>query len=152
MFRRNVRGYCFDSRLREEPPTGRLHWRRLFHRRAFNHFARCNHRRSLYCRSGEHGRSKCACRIARGREPRTCDRDQCQNDALWSSLRKRHQGRGVMPSSPALIARGSASALEYQIVLAHDLKLISSDSYEQLALTEIKRMLTVLVQKLTAES
>jgi len=42
--------------------------------------------------------------------------------------------------------------LEYQIVLAHDLKLISSDSYEQLALTEIKRMLTVLVQKLTAES
>jgi len=57
-----------------------------------------------------------------------------------------------MPSSPALIARGSASELEYQIILAHDLKLISSDSYEQRTLTEIKRMLTVLVQKLTAES
>lgn len=52
------------------------------------------------------------------------------------------------------IARGSASELEYQILLARDLKLIQPDDYEQLAqrTTEIKRMLTVLVQKLNAES
>ena len=52
-----------------------------------------------------------------------------------------------------LIARGSASELEYQLLLAHDLKLIPSDHYEELAreTTEIKRMLTVFVQKLTAD-
>ena len=52
------------------------------------------------------------------------------------------------------IACGSASELEYQLLLARDLKLIRPDDYEKLALqaTEIKRMLTVFVQKLTAES
>jgi four helix bundle protein len=52
-----------------------------------------------------------------------------------------------------LIARGSATELEYQILLAHDLKLIASDHYEQLfqEIIEIKRMLTVLVQKLNAD-
>ena len=52
------------------------------------------------------------------------------------------------------IARGSASELEYQILLARDLKLIQPTDYEQLAqrTTEIKRMLTVLVQKLNPES
>src|SRR5947207_7435811 len=52
-----------------------------------------------------------------------------------------------------LIARGSASELEYQILLAHDLKLIPSGRYEELSqeITEIKRMLTVLVHKLTAD-
>lgn len=52
-----------------------------------------------------------------------------------------------------LIARGSASELEYQLLLAHDLKLIPSGRYQQLSqeITEIKRMLTVLVQKLTAD-
>ena len=51
------------------------------------------------------------------------------------------------------IARGSASELEYQILLARDLKLIQPPDYEQLAerTTEIKPMLTVLVQKLTAD-
>ena len=51
------------------------------------------------------------------------------------------------------IARGSASELEYQILLARDLKLIPPHDYEQLAerTTEIKRMLTVLVQKLSTE-
>ena len=51
------------------------------------------------------------------------------------------------------IARGSASELEYQILLARDLKLIQPHDYEQLAerTTEIKRMLTVLVQKLNAD-
>jgi four helix bundle protein len=52
-----------------------------------------------------------------------------------------------------LIARGSASELEYHLLLARDLKLIGPDDYEKLALhtIEIKRMLTVFVQKLTAE-
>jgi four helix bundle protein len=52
------------------------------------------------------------------------------------------------------IARGSASELEYQLLLARDLKLIQPEEYEQLEqrTTEIKRMLTVFVQKLTAES
>ena len=51
------------------------------------------------------------------------------------------------------IARGSASELEYQLLLARDLKLIQPHDYEQLAqrTTEIKRMLTVLVQKLNAD-
>ena len=46
-----------------------------------------------------------------------------------------------------LIARGSASELEYQILLAHDLKLIRHDQYEQLTeqIIEIERMLTVFV-------
>ena len=51
------------------------------------------------------------------------------------------------------MARGSASELEYQILLSRDLKLIQSQEYEQLTqqTVEIKRMLTVLVQKLNAE-
>ena len=52
-----------------------------------------------------------------------------------------------------IIARGSASELEYQILLARDLKLIKPHDYEQLTerTTEIKRMLTVFVQKLTGD-
>ena len=52
------------------------------------------------------------------------------------------------------IARGSASELEYQPLLARDLKLIPLNDYEHLSqqTVEIKRMLTVLVQKLNAES
>src|SRR5205823_13827430 len=52
-----------------------------------------------------------------------------------------------------IIARGSASELEYQLLLARDLKLIQPADYEQLSLqtVEPKRMLTVLVQKLTAD-
>lgn len=52
------------------------------------------------------------------------------------------------------IARGSASELEYHLLLAHDLKLITSSDYGRLAeqTTEIKRMLTALIQKLIAES
>src|SRR5216117_1995138 len=51
------------------------------------------------------------------------------------------------------IARGSASELEYQILLSRDLNLIPSGRYEELsqAIIEIKRMLTVLVQKLTTD-
>ena len=52
-----------------------------------------------------------------------------------------------------LIARGSASELEYQILLSHDLQQIQPDDYERLTqqAVEIKRMLTVLVQKRNAE-
>jgi len=52
------------------------------------------------------------------------------------------------------IASGSASELEYQLLLAHDLKFMPPDDYEKLMqqTIEIKRMLTVFVQKLTAES
>jgi four helix bundle protein len=51
------------------------------------------------------------------------------------------------------IARGSGSELEYHLLLARDLKLIEPNDYEQLAeqTTEIKRMLTVFVRKLSAE-
>ena len=51
------------------------------------------------------------------------------------------------------IARASSSELEYHILLARDLKLISADVYEQLTerVIEIKRMLTGLIQKLNAD-
>src|SRR5438128_7942475 len=53
-----------------------------------------------------------------------------------------------------IIARGSATELEYQLLLARDLTLLHPDDYEQLSqqTIQIKRMVTVLVQKLTAES
>ena len=52
-----------------------------------------------------------------------------------------------------LMARGSASELEYQILLARDLNIIESRQHEQLTqqAVEIKRMLTVFVQKLNAD-
>lgn len=51
------------------------------------------------------------------------------------------------------IARGAASELEYHLLLARDLKLIPAKDYEDLAgrTTELKRMLTALLQKLTAD-
>ena len=50
------------------------------------------------------------------------------------------------------LARGSASELEYQLLLARDLKLLVPKPYAQLSqqAVEIKRMLTVLIQKLNA--
>ena len=52
-----------------------------------------------------------------------------------------------------IIARGSASELEYQLLLARDLKLIQPGDYENLSeqTVEIKRLLTDLVQKRTAD-
>ena len=52
-----------------------------------------------------------------------------------------------------VMARGSASELEYQILLAQDPELIPLKEYEKLTqqTVEIKRMLTVFVQKLNAE-
>jgi four helix bundle protein len=50
------------------------------------------------------------------------------------------------------IAMGSASELEYHLLLAHDLKLLKTPEYETLArqVTEIKRALTSFIQKLRA--
>ena len=51
------------------------------------------------------------------------------------------------------IAAGSASELEYHILLAHDLSFLARNDYEALApeITEVKRMLTALIQKLKAD-
>ncbi|MCA1716112.1 MAG: four helix bundle protein [Actinobacteria bacterium] len=51
------------------------------------------------------------------------------------------------------IAMGSASELEYHLLLAHDLNLLDTSDYESLTkeVTEIKRMLTSFIQKLTAD-
>src|SRR5215510_12984512 len=51
------------------------------------------------------------------------------------------------------IAMGSASELEYHLLLAKDLKLIKPKDHEELSqrATELKRMLTALIQKLNAE-
>ncbi len=51
------------------------------------------------------------------------------------------------------IAMGSASELDYHLLLARDLNLLSRSDYEQLAteVGEVKRMLTSFVQKLKAD-
>ena len=51
------------------------------------------------------------------------------------------------------IAMGSASELEYHILLAHDIGLLSNASYEQLSLdtTEVKRMLASFIHTLKAD-
>lgn len=51
------------------------------------------------------------------------------------------------------IAMGSASELEYHLLLARDLELLTPPDYEPLAneLTEVKRMLGGFIQKLKAE-
>lgn len=51
------------------------------------------------------------------------------------------------------IAMGSASELEYHLLLAKDLKLIKPEDHTELSqrATELKRMLTALFQKLKAE-
>lgn len=52
------------------------------------------------------------------------------------------------------IAMGSASELEYHLLLSQDLKLLSGLQYKCLSgeLIEVKRMLASLIQKLKAES
>lgn len=51
------------------------------------------------------------------------------------------------------IAMGSASELEYHLLLAHDLSLLEKTLYQRLttSCTEVKRMLTALIKKLTAD-
>jgi four helix bundle protein len=52
------------------------------------------------------------------------------------------------------MAMGSASELEYHILLAHDLEVLKTLDYERLSAeaVEVKRMLASLLQKLRAES
>ena len=49
--------------------------------------------------------------------------------------------------------RGSASELEYHLLLARDLELLNGSDYKQLAgeVTEVKRMLTSFIQMLRAD-
>lgn len=51
------------------------------------------------------------------------------------------------------IAMGSASELEYHLLLVHDLGMLDTRAYELLntEVVEVKRMLTVLIQKLAAD-
>lgn len=51
------------------------------------------------------------------------------------------------------IGMGSASELEYHLLLAHDLGLLRTSDYEQLVneVIEVKRMLTSFIQKLKAD-
>src|SRR5713226_846858 len=51
------------------------------------------------------------------------------------------------------IAMGSASELDYHLLLAKDLKLLNTTDYAEVAqhTTEVKRMLTGLIRKLTAD-
>jgi four helix bundle protein len=51
------------------------------------------------------------------------------------------------------IATGSASELEYHFLLARDLEYVSIGDYQELndKVTEIKRMLTSLIQKVEAD-
>jgi four helix bundle protein len=48
------------------------------------------------------------------------------------------------------IAAGSASELDYHLLLANDLKFLSDPTYQNLAarLTELRKMLTSLLQKI----
>jgi four helix bundle protein len=52
------------------------------------------------------------------------------------------------------IAMGSASELEYHLLLAHDLNFLKAPDYQRLVedATRVKRMLTSLIQKLRADS
>jgi len=52
------------------------------------------------------------------------------------------------------IALGSASELEYQLLLARDLQLLADSDHARLCLdvAEVKRMLTGLIQRLKADS
>jgi four helix bundle protein len=52
------------------------------------------------------------------------------------------------------IAMGSATELEYHLLLAHDLGFLKDQDYEHLSkeTTEVKQMLTSFIRKLKAES
>jgi four helix bundle protein len=51
------------------------------------------------------------------------------------------------------IAMGSASELEYHLLLAHDLAILDGENYQQLnqQTCEVKRMLASFIQKLKAD-
>jgi len=52
------------------------------------------------------------------------------------------------------MATGSASEVEYQLLLAHDLKFLKEEEYRSLesAVIEVKRMLTALMQRRRTEN
>jgi len=52
------------------------------------------------------------------------------------------------------IAMGSASELEYHLLLSRDLGLLGNSAYEELTkgITEVKRMLSSFIRKLSADS
>ncbi len=52
------------------------------------------------------------------------------------------------------IAAGSASEVEYQLLLAFDLNYIQDEKYRELSqqVNEVKKMLNSFIQKLTAKS
>jgi four helix bundle protein len=52
------------------------------------------------------------------------------------------------------IALGSASELEYQALLAHDLQLVQSQEHERIEgqIIEVKKMIAALIHKLKADS
>jgi four helix bundle protein len=98
--------------------------------------------------------------------PATCDFPQDERFGLVSQMRR------VCASIPAniahgcgcgsdhdfarylFIAMGSASELEYDLLLARDIGLMNDLVYEQLMpdLVEVKRMLAGLIKKLRGES
>jgi 23S rRNA-intervening sequence protein len=65
-------------------------------------------------------------------------------------------GEIAMPNLPDSykLAMGSASELDYHLLLARDLKFISMKDYEPLAteLSEVRWMLNTFIQKLRANS
>lgn len=52
------------------------------------------------------------------------------------------------------IAMGSASELQYHLLLAHDLRFLNDSNHKQLddVVVEVKQMLTSLIRKLKADS
>ena len=52
------------------------------------------------------------------------------------------------------IAQGSASELEYHLLLAHELKFLEDKDYESLSkrIEEVRRMLTTLMKRLRSSS
>jgi len=64
-------------------------------------------------------------------------------------------GRGTDPEMVRFlhIAMGSAAELEYLLLLARDLAYLSGMTYDHLTneVTQVKRMLTVFIQKLKAD-
>lgn len=52
------------------------------------------------------------------------------------------------------IAAGSASEVEYQLLLAHDLQYVQNETYEKLnqQVNEVKKMLNSFIKKLKAKS
>lgn len=80
---------------------------------------------------------------------------------LFRELRTQHQSPVIQPLADCgdaefprfcSIATGSASELQYHLLLAKDLKLVKPKDYSELSdrATELKRMLTALIQTLNA--